>query len=158
VGWGPLRTQLLDLANERVPGRYAFTAAANDCGDYYAALDALCLPSAEEGYALVILEAMMCGRPVIATPVGCVPEVIEDRVNGLVVSGSPDSFAAAAALLRRHPAWADGLAAEGRAFAEEHGHARDMARRYESLLLRLWRERHPLAEGGPVARTAGVSF
>lgn len=141
VGWGPLRPWLLDFANERIPGRYAVIGAANDLGDYYTALDALCLPSAEEGYALVILEAMMCGRPVIATPVGCVPEVIEDRINGLVVPGTAESFAAAADLLHRHPAWAQGLAAEGRAFAEEYGHARTMARRYEELLLRLWREK-----------------
>jgi hypothetical protein len=33
------------------------------------------------------------------------------------------------------------LAAEGRTFALEHGHARTMARRYEELLLRLWREK-----------------
>src|SRR5262249_17709361 len=43
VGWGPLRPWLLDLANERIPGRYAVTGAANNIGDYYAALDALCL-------------------------------------------------------------------------------------------------------------------
>jgi glycosyltransferase involved in cell wall biosynthesis len=149
VGWGPLRGRLLDLANERLPGRYAFAMAGDDVGDYYAAMDALCLPSQEEGFALVILEAMMCGRPVIVTPVGCVPEVIEHRVNGLVVEGSGESIAAAAGLLARHPAWAAGLAEQGRAYAEEHGHARAMARRYEELLLGLWRDRE-----GQAARRA----
>jgi glycosyltransferase involved in cell wall biosynthesis len=141
VGWGALRARVLELANERIPGRYTFTTAVANVGDYYAALDALCLTSAEEGHGLVVLEAMMCGRPVIGTPVGCVPEVIEDRVNGLVARDGPDSFAAAAQLLYRRPEWARGLAAEGRAFALEHGHARTMARRYEELLLRLWREK-----------------
>jgi glycosyltransferase involved in cell wall biosynthesis len=142
VGWGPLRASLLERANERLPGRYAFTQAHESIGDYYAALDALCLPSSEEGFALVILEAMLCGKPVIATPVGCVPEVIEDRVNGLVVSGTPQSIAAAAALLSRHRSWANGLAGEGRAHAEEHGLARAMAQRYEELLVRLWGQKH----------------
>jgi glycosyltransferase involved in cell wall biosynthesis len=141
VGRGYLRGQLMDLANERIPGRYAFATAVNDVGDYYAALDALCLPSSEEGYALVILEAMLCGRPVIATPVGCVPEIFQDKVNGLIVEGSVDSIRAAALRLHRHPAWAAAVAAEGRAYAEEHGHARAMAKRYEELLLRLWREK-----------------
>jgi glycosyltransferase involved in cell wall biosynthesis len=143
VGWGPLRVPLLELANDRLPGRYAFARAGDDVGDYYAAMDALCLASSEEGFALVILEAMLCGRPVIATPVGCVPEVIEDRVNGLVVPGTPASIAEAADLLSRHRDWARGLAAEGRAYAEEHGLARTMARHYEELLVRLWRQKHP---------------
>jgi glycosyltransferase involved in cell wall biosynthesis len=144
VGWGALRARVMDLANERIPGRYAFATAVSDVGDYYAALDALCLTSTEEGHGLVVLEAMMSGRPVIGTPVGCVPEVIEDRVNGLVARDGADSFVAAALLLYRRPDWARGLAAEGRAFALEHGHARSMARRYEDLLLRLWREKQAI--------------
>jgi glycosyltransferase involved in cell wall biosynthesis len=142
VGYGARRPSLLELANGRIPGRYAFAQATDYLGEYYRAMDAFCLPSAEEGFGLVLLEAMMCGLPVIASPVGCVPEVIEDRVNGLVVDGSPAAIAAAATLLQRHPEWARGLAAEGRAFADRHGHARRMARQYEDLLERLWAEKH----------------
>jgi glycosyltransferase involved in cell wall biosynthesis len=142
VGWGPLRAQLMEMANARIPGRAAFATAVHDVGDYYAAMDALCLPSAEEGYAMVILEAMLSGRPVIATSVGCVPEVFLDRINGLVVSGSAEPIAEAAELLARHPTWARALAAEGKAYAEEHGHARTMARRYEYLLLDLWQKKN----------------
>ena len=147
VGHGYLRGQLMELANERIPGRYAFATAVNDVGDYYAALDALCLPSSEEGYALVILEAMLCGRPVIATPVGCVPEIFQDKVNGLIVDGSAEGIRAAARLLHRHPAWAAAVAAEGKAHAEVHGHARGMAVRYQELLVRLWREKQACAAG-----------
>jgi hypothetical protein len=141
VGWGPLQARLLDYSNRLIPGRYAFVRGVNDVGDYYGAMDALCLPSEEEGFGLVVLEAMFCDRPVIATPVGCVPDLVRDRVNGLVVDGSPDGIAAGALLLHRHPAWARGLAAEGRSTAEEWGHARAMARAYENLFLRLWREK-----------------
>jgi glycosyltransferase involved in cell wall biosynthesis len=141
VGWGPLQSRLLDYANRLIPGRYAFVRGVNDVGDYYGAMDAMCLPSEEEGFGLVVLEAMFCDRPVIATPVGCVPELVRDRVNGLVVDGSAESIAAVAMLLHRHPAWARGLAAEGRATAEAYGHARTMARAYENLFLRLWREK-----------------
>jgi glycosyltransferase involved in cell wall biosynthesis len=142
VGWGAERGPLLERANDAIPGRYAFVTAWNYLGDYYQAMDAVCLVSAEEGFSLVLLEAMMCGRPLIVTAVGCVPEVVHDRVNGVVVSGTPDSIAAAAELLRRHPEWARGVAAEGRAFAEQHGHAMRMARDYENLLHRLWAEKH----------------
>jgi glycosyltransferase involved in cell wall biosynthesis len=148
VGWGPLGNRLLEYANACAPGRYAFVKATDDVGDYYAALDALCLPSAEEGFGLVVLEAMLCERPVIATRVGCVPDLIADRVNGLVVAGTPESIRDAALLLRGNPAWARGLAAQGRLDAEARGHARTMARAYEDLLLRLWGQKFGAVNGG----------
>jgi glycosyltransferase involved in cell wall biosynthesis len=141
VGWGYLGSRLLEHANARIPGRYAFVKATNDVGDYYAALDALCLPSSQEGFGLVILEAMLCERPIIATQVGCVPDMIVDRVNGLVVDGAPESIRDAALLLHDNPAWARGLAAQGRADAEARGQARTMARAYEDLLLGLWNQK-----------------
>src|SRR5262249_19516626 len=118
VGWGSLRPALMEQANRLIPGRYAFATASRYLGDYYQAMDAFCLLGTEEGFSLAMLEAMMSGRPVIATPVGAVPEVIVDRVNGLVVSGAPETLRAAAERLHRHPSWALGLAAEGRALAE----------------------------------------
>ncbi len=136
VGWGPFRHELFELANDLIPGRFAFVTADRHLGDYYQALDALCLLSEFEGFALVVLEALMCGRPVIATPVGSVPETIIDRVNGLVVDGEVDSVCRAARLLSEYPDWAHGVAAEGRAFAEQHGHAWRMARQYEQLFER----------------------
>ena len=67
--------------------------------------------------------------------------MIIDRVNGLIVSGTPESVAEAARRLRQYPTWARGMAEEARGFAEEHGHARLMARRYEDLFHRLWRKK-----------------
>jgi glycosyltransferase involved in cell wall biosynthesis len=141
VGWGVQRHALEEFARKRLPGRHAFAVASDYLGDYYHAMDAVCLVSEEEGFPLVLLEAMMCGRPLIVTPVGCTPEVIKDRVNGVVVGGDPASVAAASELLQRHPEWARGVAAEGRAFAERYGHARRMARDYEALLHGLWGEK-----------------
>jgi glycosyltransferase involved in cell wall biosynthesis len=138
VGWGHLEHRLLDLANRLIPGRFAIARGESCLGDYYQAMDALCMSSSEEGYSLVVLEAMMCGLPVIATPVGCVPELIVDRVSGLVVTGEAESFRDAALLLEKHPSWAAGLAAEGRKEADRVGHARQMARKYESLIQELW--------------------
>jgi glycosyltransferase involved in cell wall biosynthesis len=149
VGWGVLRNSLLDFANERLPGRYAFARASRYLGDYYQAMDAACLVSQEEGFALVMLEAMMCGLPLIATPVGAVPEVVQDKINGLIIPGTSASLRAAVEQLHRHPEWARGVAAEGRTFALDNGHAARMAARYETLLHRLWREKYPPAEGEP---------
>ncbi|MEJ7593522.1 MAG: glycosyltransferase [Planctomycetaceae bacterium] len=50
VGWGPLRYQLMELCNELIPGRFAFATSREFLGDYYQIMNALCMPSAEEGF------------------------------------------------------------------------------------------------------------
>jgi glycosyltransferase involved in cell wall biosynthesis len=142
VGRGPMRHELLEQANQHIPGRYAFVTANRYLGDDYHAMDAFCLIGTEEGCSLALLEAMHCERPVIVTPVGSVPEIILDRINGLIVSGAPETLRLAVERLDRHPSWAHGLAAEGRAFAERHGHAARMSRDYEDLLTFIWSEKH----------------
>jgi len=149
VGSGRREDELMRLANERIPGRHAFIAAHDYLGDYYRAMDAFSLVSAHEGFGLVIPEAMMCDRPVIATNVGCVPEVIRDRINGMVVDPTPESIAAAAQLLQAHPNWARGIATEGQTFATRHLHAMRMAQQYENLICNLHARRlsNPRREG-----------
>jgi glycosyltransferase involved in cell wall biosynthesis len=74
------------------------------------------LPSHVEGMPMSLLEAMAWGLPAIATAVGGVPEVIEDDVNGLLVSpGDIDGLAAAITRLMREPQLRDRL---GRAARE----------------------------------------
>lgn len=59
----------------------------------------LVFPSTYEGFGLVALEAMSQGLAVVATPVGCVPDLIQDGVTGLVVPPR-DARALAAAVAR----------------------------------------------------------
>lgn len=61
------------------------------------ASDILCLPSLSEGVANVILEALACGKPVIATLVGGAPEIINDEKLGILVEPK-DSRALAKAI------------------------------------------------------------
>lgn len=145
VGSGRRRAELCDYANQRIPGRFAIATAHEHLGDYYGAMDAFALVSSQEGFGLVLAEAMMCGRPVISTNVGCVPEVLSDRVSGLIVGPQPRFVAAATALLDEHPQWARGIAAQGRDFAARHLHASRMARQYEDLLLSLVERFRPQA-------------
>ena len=70
---------------EMLPGVIVRTWT-DDLLSYYLAVDALVLPSHTEGMSNVILEAMACGLPVIATRVGAASELITDGSNGLLVN------------------------------------------------------------------------
>jgi D-inositol-3-phosphate glycosyltransferase len=55
--------------------------------DFYAAADALLVPSRSESFGLVALEAAACGTPVIAADVGGLRTVVQDEVTGFLVDG-----------------------------------------------------------------------
>lgn len=66
--------------------------------------DIFVLPSYTEVFPVVIVEAMAAAMPVIATPVGAIPEIIEDGVNGFIVpSGDWQLLAERIRYLVRHP-------------------------------------------------------
>lgn len=145
VGWGPMFPALLAEANARIPNRCVFRYADRNLGDYYQAFDAFALLSVQEGFALVFLEAMFLGLPVVATPVGAVPEVIRHRVNGIIVDGTVEAVVAELRELEAHRQWGQGVGQSARQYAMQHGHARRMAREYEALFSRLVAERSAAA-------------
>ena len=106
-----LQQQARDL---RIAHRVVFTGRRDDVPAVTAALDVAVLPSYREAQGLSILEAMALSRPVVATNVGGIPEVIEDGVSGLLVE--PHDAAALAAAITRllldHP-YADVIARAG---------------------------------------------
>jgi D-inositol-3-phosphate glycosyltransferase len=64
--------------------------------DWYAAADVVAVPSHNESFGLVALEAQACGTPVVATDVGGLRTTVRDGVSGLLVPGhDPDAWAAA---------------------------------------------------------------
>jgi glycosyltransferase involved in cell wall biosynthesis len=62
----------------------------------YLSADCFCLPSVQEGFGIVFLEAMAAGKPVVACRAAAVPEVVPDGTVGVLVPPrSPDELAAA---------------------------------------------------------------
>ncbi|MFL6658633.1 MAG: glycosyltransferase family 4 protein [Massilia sp.] len=104
AGNGPQRAMLEQLASSTgVADRVRFLGAVPQATlrDYYGAADALVLPSEREGWANVLLEAMACGTPVIASRVWGTPEVVAAPEAGLLMEErSADGLAAAVRALR----------------------------------------------------------
>ena len=115
VGEGSRRDALEAQARElRIAHRVVFTGRRDDVPAVTAALDVAVLPSYREAQGLTILEAMALSRPVVASNVGGIPEMIEDGVTGLLVPPH-DADALAAAIVRLlsdHP-YADTLGRAG---------------------------------------------
>lgn len=88
VGDGPDRAVLRTLSSRlHVDHRVIFWGSVNheSLCDFYNAADALMLPSRREGLPNVVLEALACGTPVIATRVGGIPEVLPGEGGGILI-------------------------------------------------------------------------
>jgi len=68
-----------------VAGRCRFVGFRKDIGDIFKVMDLLVLPSLTEGCPNVVLEAFSNAKPVVATSVGGVPELVEDGISGILV-------------------------------------------------------------------------
>lgn len=91
------------------------------------------LPSSREGLPIVLLEAMAAGLPVVVTPVGGIPEVVEEGKTGLFVRQDGASIARALRILLEDPCLAHSLGARGRAVIKERFDIRRVAKKYEEL-------------------------
>jgi teichuronic acid biosynthesis glycosyltransferase TuaC len=107
VGDGPERaalealTRRLDVA-ERV--HFLGPRPHDALPSYYSAADAMVLASSREGWANVLLEAMACGTPVIASDIAGNAEVVQSREAGLIVrENTPEGIAEAACALFDNP-------------------------------------------------------
>lgn len=122
VGGGELKGELEALARRCGLGACVrLLGERQDVPDCLAAMDIFVLPSLNEGMGRALIEAMAAGRPVVATRVGGVPAIVQDRRTGLLVPpNDPGALAEAIAELLQRPDWAKelGAAASGRIGAQ----------------------------------------
>ncbi|MFZ5918887.1 MAG: glycosyltransferase family 4 protein [Chloroflexota bacterium] len=107
-----LEQQVADLALAK---RVTFTGWRRDVTRIMAAIDVLVMPSLWEGFGLVLLEAMAASRPVVASQVSAIPEIVAHGETGLLVPPK-DAAALARALLTllREPSRAQAMGRRGR--------------------------------------------
>jgi glycosyltransferase involved in cell wall biosynthesis len=102
----------------------------------FAQSDAFILPSYYEGVPMALLEAMAHGLPVVTTPVGGIPEIVHDQVEGfLVAPGQHDQLVGALCTLIENESLRGALGRNARARAEHFD-----IDRYSTELLRLYRK------------------
>jgi glycosyltransferase involved in cell wall biosynthesis len=86
-GDGPDEAHLRDLAKfYDLEDRVRFLGFTDDVSSVWADHHVLLMPSRSEARGIVITEAMSCGRPVVASAVGGIPETVNDGVTGILVA------------------------------------------------------------------------
>ena len=121
VGDGALRPQIeAQVARLGVDRQVVFTGYRNDVASLLKAIDVVALPSRWEGLPLVLLEAMACRKPVVASRVVGNIDVVVDGVTGfLVPSGEPQALADKLVVLLQDARLCDELGRRGRERVEQ---------------------------------------
>ena len=123
VGDGPLRGALETRASSlQLNGELTMTGALppTHVAGLYPQADVVVLPSFSEGVPVVLVEAMACGRPVVATRVGGIAELVQHERSGLLVApGDAGEVADAIQRLAANHETAEEMGAEGARFVRE---------------------------------------
>jgi teichuronic acid biosynthesis glycosyltransferase TuaC len=106
IGEGPMDRELLHRASQPdLTGHVRFVGPAypHEIARWLAASNVSCLPSHSEGCPNVVIEAMSCGRPVVASNVGGIPELVDSRCGILVAPRNARQLAQGLSRAFDHP-------------------------------------------------------
>lgn len=159
AGDGPCRHDLEKLAVDlRMVDSVRFLGSVSDTAGLLSALDVFALTSHNEASPVSILEAMACGRPVVAPQVGSIPDSIQDgRTGYLIPKGDSQAAAERWLELLGNP---DLRAAMGRAAREHVCHSSSletMTDGYTTLIESLFRQKRSHQELSGAGWAAGES-
>lgn len=157
VGDGPLESSLRKRAKKLLDAagvpreRIRFMPGQLDLREIYARASMLVLPSIREAMPNVVLEAMACGLPVVATRVGGLPEMVAEGVTGLLTPvRDPEAMAEAIGRLLAETELRRSMGEQGRARAEHAFSWRAMVERFSTLVESLVYQ-HALAENSDLS-------
>jgi glycosyltransferase involved in cell wall biosynthesis len=144
VGEGELRGALVETARALDLGeRVRFLGVRSDIPRILQAADVFVLSSRWEGNPLAVMEAMAAGRPVVATAVGCIPELLSDATGRLVPPGDVAALEAAMFLFASDLAAARVAGAAAARMAQERFDVSRMAGGYAQVYLEAVRGASP---------------
>jgi glycosyltransferase involved in cell wall biosynthesis len=144
VGEGPQRADLEScIAASGLGERVRLIGARDRAADYQAAADVVVMCSVWEGFGLVVAEALHLARPVVATAVGPLPEMVIDGETGrLVPPSEPLALASAITDVLADPARAAGLGRSGAKLVAPHFDTDALVRRVEEVYELVTEEPH----------------
>jgi len=139
VGDGELKSDIEKLVVQKGLQSYvSFLGIRADVAELLGQCDIFVLPSDWEGVPLTILEAMAAGKPVIATAVGGVPELVKDGETGILIPPQdPQALVQAILKLATNSELGEQMGQTGQKRAQEQFDISRTAREYESLYLEL---------------------
>jgi len=140
VGDGPERNRLEQEAQRlSMHNKVIFAGVRKDMERMYAAMDIFILPSTcREAFGMVLIEAMAMCKPVIATTMGGIPEILDDEGNGILVPPhDPDAIAQAISRYIEDAEFSRKVALEGRKMVEQKFSDKAMGDSFEHVLMNL---------------------
>lgn len=150
VGDGPLRNKVADEVRQRQLENHVRMHPAvphNELMRALQACDLLVMASTHEGFPLTPAEAMMLNKPVVATRVGGLPDLVVDGVSGVLVPPrDPAALADAMAPFLSDRDYRDRLGQAGRRRIEEHFSTEIIADQLIAFYERLLSRRTPVAQ------------
>lgn len=139
VGDGPLRSEMeMHVKEKNLDKIVVFIGVVPNERDFLADCDLFVLSSDWEGVPLTVLEAMAASKPVIATAVGGVPELVENGVTGILVPPrDPEALAQVIIRLAKDPDLRQRMGEAAQKRALDRFDISQTAKEYEALYLRL---------------------
>lgn len=142
AGDGPLKSGLeASAVRLGIGGHVRFLGLRQDIPDILNAADVFVLASDWEGNPLSVMEAMAAGKPVVATAVGGVPELVDPEVSGILVPPRDVASLSQALVRLMDPELRRKMGERGRTVALSRFGIERMARSYEELYERLSRNK-----------------
>lgn len=125
------------LQASKVRERVILTGMREDVQRLLTAMEFVLLPSQMESCPLSVLEAMAMGKPVIATRVGGLPEIVQHRETGLLIEPTAEALSEAIENLLRHPEEQRRMAHNARSWVQERFNLFQMIQQFEQLYAEL---------------------